>query len=274
LLNKLAETIRGHSFDLGVNIAEASKSYETIVSNVRTIGRSLLDLKHGDYAGALRNLGARRRGPRGHWDTRSLDAKDLSGRWLETQYAFLPLVSQSYEAAKALEAVTGPRRLRFSAGSSTKRATLEGSDSLPNYSMPWNLTFSKRLIAELYEELSLQRSLGLVNPLEIAWEVVPYSFVVDWFLPVGSYIAAWGIIPKLVGRFLSAEKGAIKNGPIIDYTVARNYANSGCRQSKLIYSRVISSSLSVPRPEFNTVPRALSPKRLLNAVSLIHQVLR
>jgi hypothetical protein len=140
--------------------------------------------------------------------------------------------------------------------------------------MPWNLSFSKRLIAELYEELSLQRSLGLVNPLEIAWEVVPYSFVVDWFLPVGSYIAAWGIIPKLVGRFLSAEKGAIKNGPIIDYTVARNYANSGCRQSKLIYSRVISSSLSVPRPEFNTVPRALSPKRLLNAVSLIHQVLR
>jgi hypothetical protein len=274
LLNKLAEAIRGHSFDLGVNIAEATKSYGTIVSNVQSIGRALLDLKHGNFTGALRSLGARRRGPRGHWDTRSLDSKDLSGRWLETQYAFLPLVSQSYEAAKAFEAVTGPRRLRFSVGSSAKRATIEGSDSLPNYSMPWNLSFSKRLIAELYEELSLQRSLGLVNPAEIAWEVVPYSFVVDWFLPIGSYISAWGVIPALRGRFITAMRGAIKNGPINDFTVLKNYASSGCHQSRIEYSRVISGSLSVPLPTFNSLPKALSPKRLLNAVSLIHQILR
>jgi hypothetical protein len=140
--------------------------------------------------------------------------------------------------------------------------------------MPWNLSFSKRLIAELYEELSLQRSLGLVNPAEIAWEVVPYSFVVDWFLPIGSYISAWGVIPALRGRFITAMRGAIKNGPINDFTVLKNYASSGCHQSRIEYSRVISGSLSVPLPTFNSLPKALSPKRLLNAVSLIHQILR
>jgi hypothetical protein len=30
--------------------------------------------------------------------------------------------------------------------------------------------------------------LGLINPTEIAWEVVPWSFIVDWFLPIGAYI--------------------------------------------------------------------------------------
>lgn len=274
LLNKLAETIKGHSFDLGINIAEASKTYGTIVSNVRAIGSALLQLKRGNVAGALRLLGSGRRNTVSRANVGSITARELSGRWLETQYAFLPLVSQSFEAAKALEAITGPRRLRFSVGSSTKRNTQEGSDTTPNYNMPWHTTYNKRLIAELYEEASLQRSLGLTNPAAIAWELVPYSFVVDWFLPIGSYLSAWGMIPSLKGRFLTAERGAVKNGAISDHTVLQNYAKSKCHESRAVYTRVISSSLSVPHPSFRSVPEALSPRRLLNAVALIHQRLR
>jgi hypothetical protein len=33
--------------------------------------------------------------------------------------------------------------------------------------------------------------LELINPAEIAWELLPYSFVVDWFLPVGNVLSAW-----------------------------------------------------------------------------------
>lgn len=53
---------------------------------------------------------------------------------------------------------------------------------------------------------------GLINPLEILWEVTPWSFVIDWFLPVGDWIsnktAECGIVFKtgtrkvrLVGSF-------------------------------------------------------------------------
>lgn len=31
-------------------------------------------------------------------------------------------------------------------------------------------------------------SLGLINPIEVAWEMMPWSFVVDWFLPVGRFL--------------------------------------------------------------------------------------
>lgn len=31
---------------------------------------------------------------------------------------------------------------------------------------------------------------GLINPAQIAWEVVPYSFIVDWVMPVGNIIEA------------------------------------------------------------------------------------
>jgi len=36
--------------------------------------------------------------------------------------------------------------------------------------------------------LSILAQLGLINPLSIAWEKVPLSFVFDWFLPVGRWI--------------------------------------------------------------------------------------
>lgn len=276
LLNKLAEQVRGHSFDLGVNIAEAGKSYGTVVSNVRSIGSALLHLKKGRLGDALRDLGHGRSAPGGR-RPKPLIAKDLSGRWLETQYAFMPMISQSYEAAKALEALTKPRVLTFSVGSSTKRKTIEGSDTESNYSMPNRLTYTKRLRAELYESMSTARSLGLLNPLEIAWEVVPYSFVVDWFLPIGSYISAWGMIPSLVGRFMTTERGSVENGPIGPGTgggIGYKRFSPGLRQSRFVTARVVTSSLSIPRPTFNALPSALSPRRLLSAISLIHQRLR
>lgn len=274
LLEKLAEQVRGHSFDLGVNMAEATKSYGTIVNNVQSIGSALWHLKHGRLGQASRVLG-RGKSSQGILASQ-LRAKDLAGRWLETQYAFLPLVSQSYEAAKALESVTKPRPLEFRASSGTRRRTVDQTASPANYHADAHWTFSKVLHAELSEPLGLGRSLGLMNPLEIAWEVVPYSFVVDWFIPVGTYISAWGVIPALQGRFMTTERGAGKRGKVTQGTNPLNqnwilYAGSNRKETMFRMTRTPTGSLSIPRPQFNSLPRALSPKRLLSAISLIHQ---
>jgi hypothetical protein len=281
LLNKLAERVKGHSFDLGINIAEGAKTYGTILSNLRSIGKSLLYLKHGNVPAALRTLGATAYNPhnrdKGLITFKRLYAKDLSGRWLETQYAFLPLVSQSYEAAKALKALTGARRYRFTVDSGTKRAVSNISPT-PSYVDRASFTYSKRLLAELSEDISFNRSLGLTNPAAIAWEVVPWSFVIDWFLPIGSYLSAWGVIPALKGRFLSVERGAVKGGVIQNHVPGwlpgTHYEKSNRKEEAFRITRTVSSSLSCPMPTFNRIPRALSPKRLLNAVALIHQRLR
>jgi hypothetical protein len=31
---------------------------------------------------------------------------------------------------------------------------------------------------------------GFTNPVNLAWELLPFSFVVDWFLPIGPYLEA------------------------------------------------------------------------------------
>jgi hypothetical protein len=33
--------------------------------------------------------------------------------------------------------------------------------------------------------------MGLENPLAVAWEVVPFSFVLDWWIPVGNILQAY-----------------------------------------------------------------------------------
>jgi hypothetical protein len=38
--------------------------------------------------------------------------------------------------------------------------------------------------------LDFVNSMGFLNPIEILWELLPLSFVIDWFLPIGTFLAA------------------------------------------------------------------------------------
>lgn len=268
LLNKLAEQVKGHSFDAAINMAEAGRTYGLVLNNLRSLGRSLVDLKRGNIASAFRELGV----PARH--QKPLTAKDVSGRWLEMQYGWRPLVDQAYQAGKALESVTKARSLAFSASSSrTLGYKLIGG----GYYSHLKATVRVKIQAELYENLSVARSLGLSNPLAVAWEVVPYSFVVDWFLPVGSYLSAWGVIPHLSGRFLTTTRATIKGHKFEKVGLGlpgRPDTGYGLLEHHMAFSRTPSNSLSVPPPTFKRIPQALSPGHLYNAVALVHQRLQ
>jgi hypothetical protein len=45
---------------------------------------------------------------------------------------------------------------------------------------------------------------GFTNPINLAWEILPYSFVLDWFLPIGPYLETLSAYDGLV--FLDGSK--------------------------------------------------------------------
>lgn len=108
--------------------------------------------------------------------------------------------------------------------------------------------------------------LGLVNPLVLAWELIPFSFLVDWFVNVGQVLASY---TDFVGY-------TIKDGyesRLVSATETQYWRDDG-NKYPIIYTR---RHLSVKRrPVSNFGPRLVwkpprlpSVTRALTAVSLL-----
>ena len=120
----------------------------------------------------------------------------IPGKWLEVQYGWIPLMNDVVGAMEhLLQEDRGPlihadgrytdhdtRKIRLDTGFSGVYSNCEIKQQFTAWVSLWYELNLPELV-----ELS---QLGLINPSEICWELLPYSFVVDWFVPVGSWLSA------------------------------------------------------------------------------------
>lgn len=271
-LSELLEQVKGHDFNLGVELGQAHQTVGLLTENLRKLGRAALALKRGDFATAARCLGASPRGTR-------LKPSDISGRWLELQYGWLPLISSSYEACKAFEAISnGPRKSTFQV-SKSRKAIWDLSTAPLTASLLIGGKVRTSIQYEMYEEMSFARQLGLLDPLSIAWELTPWSFVIDWFFPFGEYLSNLNQIPKLKGRWLITDSLKVPPGSVTCIWRATlgtgNFRGQIVRLPEFRYwmtktRRTFSNNPpGVPFPRFK--PDFLNLHRFWNALSLAHQ---
>lgn len=120
----------------------------------------------------------------------SISPKVWAKRWLSYKYGWYPLVSDLYNVADRImkrdysryTVVSVRRQRNFSSGIS------------PDEFTSGRYTLSKRCLLSCQYDLenpSVTQELAgwtSLNPASLAWELMPYSFVIDWFVDVGSYI--------------------------------------------------------------------------------------
>jgi len=275
LLSKLLKKIKGHEFNLAVSLGQMHETVSMLSSNLSKLGRAFLALKHGDFATAARCLGARPRPSK-------LKSKDVAGRWLELQYGWIPLVSDSYEAMKAFSEISsGPRKRIFSAVIS-KPISHECSQSPGTFTAICRGKLSRRVQYEMYEEISVARQLGVLNPASVVWELVPYSFVVDWFIPFGTYLDNLGQIPFLKGRWLITDRWKFDKPPEVAFRATLPTWVDGSWCVRLDRNISISERLTKVVRTYNSAPPVVpmpgfdlaginSTRRFWNAVSLAYQ---
>lgn len=273
LLARLIDKVKGHSFNMGVSLAEVDKLASTMLTSIKTLTYGLDALIRGHYRDFFRHMGT---SPPRRFFQRNLELRDVSGRWLEVSYAVKPVINDAYEAVKAFEALSrGPRRAQVKVSRSKAYQTVVDSE--------WTTGVIKgraqrTYTYEAYEELGFLRQIGVMNPASIIWERIPWSFVIDWFIPVGTYLELIGQIPFLKGRFLRTDS---LEEDWAGYTQLKRVPFGStfkrCVQPLLWsdphwfwQSRVPLSSLSVPRPQVK-VHGAIHGQRILNAIALSHQ---
>ncbi|DAD50106.1 TPA_asm: maturation protein [ssRNA phage Zoerhiza.1_38] len=188
------------------NALEAGQSLGQIISHVQSISASVHAIKRGDVRGAAKALGVSISGSTEQRIKRR--AKQAADRWLELHFGWEPLVQDIGSSIDILQG-TGKSSpytdVRLKSGASGSGSTHDGSVSIPGGNLldtqsdSFSWTVGCRVGGVVSVEnpnVAIANQMGFVNPLSVAWEAVPFSFVADWFSNVGQCLSAmtdmWG----------------------------------------------------------------------------------
>lgn len=215
----------------------------------------------------------------------SFGTKRMANEWLEFTYGWKPLASDIFGVADESIRYTLNRikhvRVRKSERMPSGKGTIGFSDIA---SMPCEYVvdgFMSTTIDIRYDctgfDLSRWSSL---NPVSIAWELMPYSFVVDWFYDIGGYLRQFETAMLFSCRFVSGYRShlyicnseySVKNYVTPNGSGYNRYNLKG-RESYKGFLRQRLTSYPFPRPPSFEVD--LGSSRLLSAAALLRQLIR
>jgi len=272
-LTKVLNRVKDSKVNLAQAFAERKQTARLFASTAKRIASSFRSLKRGDVAGALRGLGSPSN--RGRLSTR-----DIADQWLEIQYGWKPLLSDLYGAVEVLRQKDSDRQRYYITAKQTARDTVSSSDLDDDGQWVGTIRTTKELSVfvrlDYYVSCRWASSLsqlGISNPLALAWELVPWSFVVDWFVPIGGYLSSLDATSGL--SFLGGSKSVRSiTESTIAYTRIRvpspasvdTISANGTKMAKTITRTVY---LSSPAPGALYTKNPLSYDHVSNALALL-----
>lgn len=203
---KLYKKVDGVKLNVAQFLAERKQTAELLASTALRVLEAARALRRADrrgFADALSLSGTENRTWLQSWRQveRTPPRLRISSHWLEYVYGWRPLIQDCYDAAELLaeqlNTYEGPEGEIRTAAKVQSRFTLrgpvptgsEGGVILQNRDDFHACTSRIRVQYRLDDEArSLLNKTGISNPALLAWELLPWSFVVDWFVPVGTYL--------------------------------------------------------------------------------------
>lgn len=241
-----------------------------------------------EYKQAASMFGNAARGVVNAWRTfrkkqprRGLGPCTVPAAHLVYTYGVAPLVSDLYDSVEALVLrLDHPVRRRYFVRNKIQQskevASAHGNGPMTIYA---SIKQSQHVTA--YIEFDLEKAAlfnyGFGNPIELGWEVIPYSFVIDWMIPIGDYLASLDALRAVdTIRVARVEKVAYDHNAILE---AQNYFGTwynsytyGCYPATRKYrshERIVSHS--IPLPALPKWSPSSSYKAAVNGLALLWQ---
>lgn len=196
--NKMLGRLHDQSVNLGNAIGEGRQTVNLFATNAKRLAGAASDLRSGNLVGAANRLLVDTpshiiRGQRAfRRDLRRDYPRALANGWLELQYGWKPLLSDIFGSCQFLanRLYAAPR---FKQRASVTQIVSDRRTDVISDNFRSNV-YTEGRYTETYIVYYSQSgnhdlaSLGLINPAAIAWELTPFSFVVDWALPIGTWL--------------------------------------------------------------------------------------
>lgn len=295
--NCVLKKAAGTTFNSTLFAAEGHKTLDLLRSNAFKIVESFRVIRNGRWARedprktaakALEILGVLK--PKG-----SSGSEKRSAQWLEYRYGVETLMMDVRDAAEyaASKMSDQPEQMSWSCKAEIELSPY--SESLQqgdwNFGVMGTIWKPTGRIAQIEGKIqakawiraevevagyrSMQQA-GFANPLGLAWELIPLSFVVDWALNIGSYLemqtALWGLRVLDAGYSLKYQGVTLAKAakPYIDPYNAlqlRSWSFGGATGIMAEAERYQRWAWSNPSPTY-TLGSGLNPKRVADAIAL------
>lgn len=177
-----------------VNLATMGQSMAMLSNRTLQAAEIFRNIRQKNLAGAV--LALRMRDEDGFERVRRRDRMRKSGNlWMEVQFGWKPIAQDIKRSMDVLEREFDTARLRGVSESwrSNDRpfwVNVGQRDYRNTGSSNLKVAASGRVVPT-NPNLLLANQLGLVNPALVAWDLVPFSFIVDWFVPVSRYVESY-----------------------------------------------------------------------------------
>lgn len=203
--NRLLERLKGQSVSIGLMYAERKQTNDLLISTLDRLLRAMKMIRHPKrmFRELTRRNPTRREVRHLKRITKrvSQTADTVADAWIMYRYAWMPLVLDCRDAVRALanqkkkmyrHSIQAGAKLVFE--SNVQRVSFAASNDLDTQTKGFYGAHIK-CFYDVTNPLATAWS-SLADPLQQAWDFVPFSFIVDWFCDVSTALdlrsATWG----------------------------------------------------------------------------------
>lgn len=303
--NKLLSRFKSGSVNVGQMFVERGQTVSLLAKSVNRLASAAVAIKRGKLVhahnllwnygkhstvGEKKDFGSLRDSAGEIRTFKSLkdvapNKDNLANYWLEFSYGWRPLVSDIYGTCELLADTY------FRAYPTTATAKHEVVQKKLDYrlrrvsSTLWEeyantvITERVRYSVEYVEDsraLMALSNTGLTNPLLLAWEVIPYSFVWDWIQPIGPYLQ--NLYRTQGFTFVKGSKTVLRTSLTQTYWKKGPWGQGGIYTLNLPvrthteYSKIRTVLTSFPSPSFPSFQPLSHLAQIASGLSLLNQL--